>query len=98
HQHYHFIPLSNLHQLIQSLSKHKHPLPILPIQNSIQPTINILPHSLPHHHLYPHPQIQLHIHFSLYPHHSNSLHHIHKLYSIPPPISQTINYIHPQHF
>ena len=98
HEHYDFIPLSNLHEVIQSVSKDKQAVGIVPIENSIEGTINIVADSLAHHDVYAHGEIQLDIDFSLYGHHSNTLEDIHKVYSIAPAISQTINYIHSQQF
>ena len=98
HEQYDFIPLSNLHEVIQSVSKDKQAVGIVPIENSIEGTINIVADSLAHHDVYAHGEIQLDIDFSLYGHHSNSLDDIHKVYSIAPAISQTINYIHRQQF
>ena len=78
HEQYDFIPLSNLHEVIQSVSKDKQAVGIVPIENSIEGTINIVADSLAHHDVYAHGEIQLDIDFSLYGHHSNSLDDIHK--------------------
>ena len=63
-------------------SKDKQAVGIVPIENSIEGTINIVADSLAHHDVYAHGEIQLDIDFSLYGHHSNSLDDIHKVYSI----------------
>lgn len=63
HEQYDFIPLSNLHEVIQSVSKDKQAVGIVPIENSIEGTINIVADSLAHHDVYAHGEIQLDIDF-----------------------------------
>ena len=71
---------------------------IVPIENSIEGTINIVADSLAQQQIYAHGEIHLDINFALYGNGTDSLKDIKKVYSIAPAISQTTNYIHQHHF
>ena len=69
---------------------------IVPIENSIEGTINIVADSLANNKLCG--EIHLDINFALYGNGTDSLKDIKKVYSVAPAISQTTNYIHQHHF
>lgn len=71
---------------------------IVPIENSIEGTINIVADSLAQQQIYAHGEIHLDINFALYGNGTDSLKDIKKVYLIAPAISQTTNYIHQHHF
>lgn len=93
-----YSPKSNLHEVIKSVSSNNNSFGIVPIENSIEGTINIVADALAEQKIYAHGEILLDIDFALYGFHSDALKDIKKVYSIAPAISQTSNYIQRHHF
>ena len=89
---------SNLHEVIKAVSCDNNSIGIVPIENSIEGTINIVADALAEQKIYAHGEIHLDIDFALYGYHSDRLQDIKKVYSIAPAISQTTNYIQQHHF
>ena len=89
---------TNLHEVIKAVSSNDQSVGIVPIENSIEGTINIVADSLAQQQIYAHGEIHLDINFALYGNGTDSLKDIKKVYSIAPAISQTTNYIHQHHF
>ncbi|MBW4836350.1 MAG: prephenate dehydratase [Staphylococcaceae bacterium] len=93
-----YLAKSNLHEVIKAVSSDDNSIGIVPIENSIEGTINIVADALAEQKIYAHGEIHLDIDFALYGYPSDSLHDIKKVYSIAPAISQTTNYIHQHQF
>lgn len=84
---------SNLYEVITSVSNDDDAIGIVPIENSIEGTINIVADALAQQDIYAHGQIQLDIQFGLYAKKGTTIKDIKKVYSIAPAISQTSQYI-----
>lgn len=84
--------------MIQAVSSDNQSVGIVPIENSIEGTINIVADSLAKQDIFAHGEIHLDIDFAIYGNHSNHIEDIHKVYSIAPAISQTSNYIYEHNF
>lgn len=93
-----YIPKSNLYEVIKSVSKHHDAVGVVPIENSIEGTINIVADALAQQAVFAHDEILLDIDFALYGNGQNQLADIKKVYSIAPAISQTTEYIHRHQF
>lgn len=93
-----YSPKSNLYEVIKAVNSHSDAVGIVPIENSIEGTINIVADALAQEDIYAHGEIHLDINFGLYANKGTSLDDIEKVYSIAPAISQTSQYIHRHHF
>ncbi|MCQ9279274.1 prephenate dehydratase [Staphylococcus borealis] len=93
-----YSPKSNLYEVIKAVNSHSNAVGIVPIENSIEGTINIVADALAQEDIYAHGEIHLDINFGLYALKGTSLEDIEKVYSIAPAISQTSQYIHRHHF
>ncbi|MCM3052540.1 prephenate dehydratase [Staphylococcus warneri] len=92
-QHYDFVPKANLYEVIKYVSQDNASIGIVPIENSIEGTINIVADSLAQQNVYAHGELHLDIDFALYGKAGSQISDIKKVYSIAPAISQTSNYI-----
>lgn len=93
-----FSPKSNLYEVIKAVSSNDASVGIVPIENSIEGTINIIADALAQQDIFAHGEIHLDINFGLYAHEGTELQNIEKVYSIAPAISQTSRYIQRHHF
>lgn len=93
-----FQPKSNLFEVIKSVADDDTSIGVVPIENSIEGTINIVADALAQQDVFAHGEIRLDINFALYGNGSNTISDIKKVYSIAPAISQTTNYIHQHQF
>lgn len=89
-----YLAKSNLHEVIKAVSSDDNSIGIVPIENSIEGTINIVADALAEQKIYAHGEIHLDIDFALYGYPSDSLHHIKKsiqsrLLSVKQPIIYT---------
>ena len=69
---------SNLHEVIKAVSCDNNSIGIVPIENSIEGTINIVADALAEQKIYAHGEIHLDIDFALYGYHSDRLQDIKK--------------------
>lgn len=90
---YDFIPKSNLYEVVQAVSNDDDSIAVVPIENSIEGTINIVADALTQQNIYAHGELHLDIQFALYGQDSATVQDINKVYSIAPAISQTSKYI-----
>lgn len=88
-----YIAKSNLYEVVNSVSKDNNAVAVVPIENSIEGTINIVADGLTHQNIYVKGEIHLDIQFALYGNDNATASSIDKVYSIAPAISQTSNYI-----
>ena len=79
--------------MIKYVSQDTASIGIVPIENSIEGTINIVADSLAQQNVYAHGELHLDIDFALYGKAGSQISDIKKVYSIAPAISQTSNYI-----
>lgn len=93
-----FQPKSNLFEVIKAVADDDASIGVVPIENSIEGTINIVADALAQQDVFAHGEIRLDINFALYGNGSNTISDIKKVYSIAPAISQTTNYIHQHQF
>lgn len=93
-----YLPKSNLFEVVKAVSENDQGVGIVPIENSIEGTINLVADSLAEQHVFAHGEIRLDINFALYANGTDTISDIKKVYSIAPAISQTSNYIHKQQF
>jgi len=89
-----YLAKSNLHEVIKAVSSDDNSIGIVPIENSIEGTINIVADALAEQKIYAHGEIHLDIDFALYGYPSDSLHDIKKstqsrLLSVKQPIIYT---------
>ena len=95
---FNFIPKSNLYEVIKAVNSDAQSVAIVPIENSIEGTINIVADALAQQHVFAHGEIHLDINFGLYATRDSKIENIKKVYSIAPAISQTSQYIHKHQF
>jgi len=95
---FNFIPKSNLYEVIKSVNSDAQSVAIVPIENSIEGTINIVADALAQQHVFAHGEIHLDINFGLYATSDSKVENIKKVYSIAPAISQTSQYIQKHQF
>ncbi|WP_436861157.1 prephenate dehydratase [Staphylococcus caeli] len=88
-----YIPKSNLYEVVSSVSNDSDSIAIVPIENSIEGTINIVADSLTQQNIYAQGELHLDIQFALYGKPGATINDISKVYSIGPAISQTSQYI-----
>ncbi|MCU5746191.1 prephenate dehydratase [Staphylococcus sp. SQ8-PEA] len=88
------VPQKNLFEVIQSVTTEDGSLGIVPIENSIEGTINVVADALALNNVYAIGELRLDITFNLYGLQDSDLSEITKVYSIAPAISQTQNFIH----
>ncbi|MEJ7495371.1 prephenate dehydratase [Staphylococcus pasteuri] len=93
-----FVPKANLYEVIKCASQDDDTIGLVPIENSIEGTINIVADSLAKQDVYAHGELLLDIDFALYGQSGSQIEDIKKVYSIAPAISQTSNYIMNHHF
>ncbi|VDZ35876.1 ACT domain protein [Staphylococcus aureus] len=93
-----FQPKSNLFEVIKAVADDDTSIGVVPIENSIEGTINIVADALAQQDVFAHGEIRLDINFALYGNGTDSISDIKKVYSIAPAISQTTNYIHQHQF
>ena len=89
---------SNLLEVILAVVNNKEDMGIVPIENSIEGTINMVADALAQQDIFAHGEIIINIHFGLYALPHTSLSDISTVYSIAPAISQTCNFIHQHGF
>ncbi|EIA5746164.1 prephenate dehydratase [Staphylococcus pseudintermedius] len=89
---------SNLYEVMSSLQKDPSASAIVPIENSIEGTINVIADSLIEQNFVIIEEIFLDIAFALYGLPNQSFKDIQRVYSISPAISQTQKFIHEQQF
>lgn len=89
---------SNLLEVILAVVNNKEDMGIVPIENSIEGTINMVADALAQQDIFAHGEIIINIHFGLYALPHTSLSDISTVYSIAPAISQTRNFIHQHGF
>ncbi|WP_458383446.1 prephenate dehydratase [Staphylococcus caledonicus] len=95
---YSHCPKQNLYDVVKSVADNDDAIGIVPLENSIEGTINIVADSLIQQEIYAHGEIHMNIDFGLYANEGNQIEDITKVYSIAPAISQTIQYIHQHQF
>ncbi|PTJ71012.1 prephenate dehydratase [Staphylococcus hyicus] len=88
------VPKENLYEVIQAVHTHPKSTAIVPIENAIEGTINVVADNLVEHSLSVIAEVHLDIEFSLYGQHTTTLDDITHVYSIGPAISQTQKFIH----
>lgn len=88
-----YIPKSNLYEVVQSVQDYPGSIGIVPIENSIEGTINIIADGLANQNIYALDEIHLNIQFALYGLRGTECSQLDKVYSIAPAISQTSNFI-----
>ncbi|SUK12613.1 prephenate dehydratase [Staphylococcus agnetis] len=88
------IPKENLYEVIQAVQANPQSKAIVPIENAIEGTINVVADNLVEHDLTIIKEIHLDIEFSLYAQSTTKLEDITQVYSIGPAISQTQKFIH----
>lgn len=93
-----YIPKSNLYEVVSAVSKDNNAIAVVPIENSIEGTINIVADGLTQENIYAKGEIHLDIQFALYGNDHEDASSIEKVYSIAPAISQTSNYIQRHNF
>lgn len=93
-----FQPKSNFFEVIKAVADDDTSIGVVPIENSIEGTINIVADALAQQDVFAHGEIRLDINFALYGNGTDSISDIKKVYSIAPAISQTTNYIHQHQF
>lgn len=93
-----YIPKSNLYEVVSAVSKDNNAVAVVPIENSIEGTINIVADGLTQENIYAKGEIHLDIQFALYGSDNADASSIEKVYSIAPAISQTSNYIQQHNF
>lgn len=91
-------PKTNLYEVVQAVQNDTESIGIVPIENSIEGTINIIADGLAHQNIYAIGEIHLNIEFALYGLKGTSLDDIHTVYSIAPAISQTNHFIQKHHY
>lgn len=89
-----FIPKENLYEVVTSLKTDTSSQAIVPIENSIEGTINVVADSLVEHPITVIKEIHLDVEFSLYGQSGMTLEDVKHVYSIGPAISQTQKFIH----
>ncbi|HLR18673.1 MAG TPA: prephenate dehydratase domain-containing protein [Staphylococcus sp.] len=89
---------SNLYEVVQSVSNDDNSIAVVPIENSIEGTINIVADALTQQNIFAQGELHLDIQFALYGAKDATLNDISKVYSIAPAISQTSQYIQEQGF
>ncbi|MCE5039107.1 prephenate dehydratase [Staphylococcus auricularis] len=99
HQHYsdqtvHFKPCANLYEVIQAVSQDTTSIAVVPIENAIEGTINIVADVLAEQNVFAVGEIYLDIQFALYGLKGSTLDQLKRVYSIAPAISQTHHFIH----
>ena len=90
---YHFIPKANLYEVVHAVSQHDGARALVPIENSIEGTINIVADALTEQSLVAIDEVHLDIEFALYAHPNTTLANITHVYSIAPAISQTHHFL-----
>jgi prephenate dehydratase len=93
-----YVPKSNLYEVVSAVSKDNNAVAVVPIENSIEGTINIVADGLTQENIYAKGEIHLDIQFALYGSDNADASSIEKVYSIAPAISQTSNYIQQHNF
>ena len=88
-----YVSKSNLYEVVNAVSNDDGSIAVVPIENSIEGTINIVADALTQQNIFAHGELHLNIQFALY-----GLHHAHpsdikQVYSIAPAISQTSHFI-----
>lgn len=86
-------PKSNLYEVVQSVQDHPGSIGVVPIENSIEGTINIIADGLANQNIYALDEIHLNIQFALYGLKGTDLNQLDTVYSIAPAISQTSQFI-----
>ncbi|MGN5882495.1 MULTISPECIES: prephenate dehydratase [Staphylococcus] len=94
----HYQPKSNLYEVVQAVQNDSDSVGIVPIENSIEGTINIIADGLAHQNIYAIGEIHLNIHFGLYALPGTKTEEIQTVYSIAPAISQTNRFIQQHRF
>lgn len=93
-----YLPKSNLYEVVKAVNGDDESIGIVPIENSIEGTINIIADALALQEIYVHGEIHLAINFALYGKEGATVEDIKKVYSIAPAISQTSLYIYRHQF
>lgn len=88
-----YIPKANLYEVVQAVQDYPDSIGIVPIENSIEGTINIIADGLANQNIYALDEIHLNIQFALYGLRDTELSQLDKVFSIAPAISQTSNFI-----
>ncbi|BBK27756.1 prephenate dehydratase [Staphylococcus arlettae] len=91
-----YIPKTNLYEVVNAVSLDSNSVAVVPIENSIEGTINIVADALTQQNIYAQGEIHLDIQFALYGDQESSVTNIEKVYSIAPAISQTSQFIQKQ--
>ncbi|WMM10448.1 prephenate dehydratase domain-containing protein [Staphylococcus simulans] len=91
-------PKSNLYEVVQAVQNDSDSIGIVPIENSIEGTINIIADGLAHQNIYAIGEIHLNIQFGLYALAGTPIEAIDTVYSISPAISQTNQFIQRHQF
>lgn len=89
---------SNLYEVVQAVSNDDNSIAVVPIENSIEGTINIVADALTQQNIFAQGELHLDIQFALYGSQGATVNDISKVYSIAPAISQTSQYIQKQGF
>ncbi|MCG3399922.1 prephenate dehydratase [Staphylococcus massiliensis] len=87
-------PKTNLYEVIKATKHDSNSIAIVPIENSIEGTINLVIDRITEEALYVYDEIHLDIQFALYGRKGATLNQIKHVYSIAPAISQTQHFIH----
>ena len=93
-----YVSKSNLYEVVASVSEDDNSIAVVPIENSIEGTINIVADALTQQNIYAQGEIHLDIQFALYGLENATINDISKVYSIGPAISQTSKYIQQHDF
>ena len=88
-----FVPKSNLYEVVASVSEDSQSIAVVPIENSIEGTINIVADALTQQNIYTQGELHLDIQFALYGSENATVNDISTVYWIGPAISQTSQYI-----
>ncbi|MEB6171375.1 prephenate dehydratase domain-containing protein [Staphylococcus pseudoxylosus] len=88
-----YVSKSNLYEVVAAVSEDDDSIAVVPIENSIEGTINIVADALTQQNIYAQGELHLDIQFALYGVDGASVNDISKVYSIGPAISQTSKYI-----
>ncbi len=88
----------SLYEVIMALNHKEDALAIVPIENAIEGTINIVADTLVHQKLCVIDEVTLKVQLALYGEHSQTVDHITHVYSIDPAISQAQQFIRRHHF
>lgn len=89
---------SNLYEVVSAVSNDDNSIAVVPIENSIEGTINIVADALTQQNIYALGELHLNIQFALYGTQNADVKDISKVYSIAPAISQTSEYIQKHDF